>query len=526
MSTALPPALPPDLRLVLLKCFGPVPESVISGNRLLVSNILQDLYRPSYFTTSNYSDPPLSPESCALLTISYLNALQSGEGICVERLRTMMHYAQLGEFEWLHYYKKHKKMSESTFVQSQLMHLSRVSVYPGLGKVRVMISNQNLGDGITLALHNLAQLIDVSRASLPEFVVVLAIRPSATIDFCILVVDPLQVRLLMEVQSLSSVQVGRKRASKWRASDNDRRQQSRWLDKHSAQKVSITIDRDLLASVGAVQRKLCGRVLVPFHCTGHGSASGPGSVPDFSLLSRSPLVPPSVAECLVPSAPFVVEHYPQGPYQLQYNMAVYLLQRLISAWKSQDKVEGYKAVDFRVLCPPEESFVQQTIGQIVESRIIEYLDLGSGEAEEEEVNRRVIRCGSFDQLNCFLDELDEKTLYVVVAEAGHLTTSITCHGQQDKASLSDSEQLLCRHGNVFMLYVSSQPYALQTNRSLVPYANEIHWPIYSPCGGKGEEPAMFCSSSECQSREWDHRVSFREDNVFETSFQYACERAR
>lgn len=518
----LPPVLPQDLCIVLLKCFGPVPESVVSSNHLLVSNILQDLYRPSYFTTSNYSDPPLSPESCALLTLSYLNALQSGEGINVECLRTMMHYAQLGEIEWLHYYKKHKKMSESTFVQSQLMHLSRVSVYPGLGKVKVMISNQNLGDGVTLALHYLAQLIGVSREYLPDFMVVLAIRPSSTIDFCVLVVDSLQVRLLMETQVALPVPVASKRASKWRASSNDRQQRRSWPNTLAAHKVSITIDQSLLAPVRDFHRKLCGQVLVPFHRPSSGSCHS--SVPDSNLVTRSPLVLPEVAQGLVPPAPHVVEHRPQGPYQSQYNMALYLLQRLISMWGSEKKIEEYKSVDFRVLCPPEESFVQQTIGQVTESRIINYLGLGGGR-DGEEVRERVLRCGSSNQLDCFLEGLDEETLYVVIAEAGHLTTRITSYGHRSAAALSDSEQLLCRHDNVLLLYVSSQPYALQTNRFLVSFANEIHWPL-PPCGADKEESGFFSSPRPDQSARWPHGVDFREDNVFETMFQSSCKDIR
>ncbi len=509
----LPAALPADLRIVLLKCFGPVSESVISGNQLLVSNILQDLYRPSYFTTSNYSDPPLSPESCALLTISYLNTLKSGEGISMERLRTMMHYAQLGEIEWLHYYKKHKKMSESTFVQSQLMHLSRVSVYPGLGKVRVMISSQNLGDGVSLALHNLAQLVSVSRECLPEFVVVLAIRPSSTVDFCVLAVGSLQVRLLAEAQLSVSPSTGSKRASKWRESSGIGRQQTQHLN---GLKVSISIDEDLLLHVRTVHKRLSGHVLVPFQCP---SLSCPDSI--SNLMSRSPLVLPEVAEGLVPPAPRVVEHLPAGPYQLQYNMALHLLQRLIAVWGSERKIEGYDSVDFCVLCPSEESFVQQTIHQITESRIMDHLGLGVGE----EVTRRVIRCGSSDMLSDFMDRLDNNTLYIVVAESSHLTTSITCHRPRDKAVLSDSEELLCHRDNVLMLYVSSQPYALQTNRSLVSFTNEIHWPL-PQYGTNKEEESVFCSPGQYWTTEWGHRISFREDTTFETAFQSSCKHLR
>lgn len=254
-------------------------ESVVNQNRLIVSNLLQDLYRPSYFTTSNYSDPPLSPESCALLTICYLNSLLPGELMNTENLRAMMHYAQLGEMEWLHYYKKHKKMSESTFVQSQLMHLSRIAVYPVLGKIRVMISNQSLGEGVSVSLQNLAQLASVSKQSLPEFVVVLAVRPSATIDFCVLVLNPLQVKILQEMQGQTLLN-GRTRV---RVKAGARLQD----DCGNSDSVRLQVDKKLLALVRSFQRKLNGRVLIPFHHPSSVSGRPTDHPASFQALSNT-----------------------------------------------------------------------------------------------------------------------------------------------------------------------------------------------------------------------------------------------
>ena len=473
-----PPAVlhpPLNVRILLLKCFGPVAESVVNQNRLIVSNLLQDLYRPSYFTTSNYSDPPLSPESCALLTICYLNSLRPGELMNTENLRAMMHYAQMGEMEWLHYYKKHKKMSESTFVQSQLMHLSRIAVYPVLGKIRVMISNQNLGEGVSVSLQNLAQLASVSKQSLPEFVVVLAVRPSATIDFCVLVLNPLQVKILQEMPGHSLPNGRTKVKSGARSQDNCRNSDS----------VPLQVDKRLLALVRSFQRRLNGSVLIPFHHPNPVSNS-PNRPP--GQFFRHSQIPSSVAESLVPTASHVIEHKPRGPFQGQYGIAMYVLQKLMSGWGSQAKISDFQKVEFRVLCPPEESFVNQTIAEILESGLIDYLELGTsgGSSLHADVEERVIRCSRDDssKFNSLLDEAEASpnVLYLVVAESAHLTSSIghlakpTSPGGPATPS-SDNVRLLCSLPNCLLVSVSSHPHLLQTNRSLVSYANEVHWPL-------------------------------------------------
>ena len=524
-STPTPPtiALPSDLSIMLLKCFGPIPESIISQNRLVVSNMLQDLYRPSYFTTSNYSDPPLSPESCALLTICYLNSLRPGEVLNVENLRTMMHYAQLGEIEWLHYYKKHKNMSESTFVQSQLMHLSRIAVYPVMGKVRVMISCQNLGDGITLTLNNLAQLISISKQSLPDYVVVLAIRPSATIDFCVLVLNSLQVQLLRELQhQVLVVEVNNKRVSRWR--DSRRKLQE---VQNVPEITSIQIDRELLSSMRSFQRKLAGEVFIPFH----SPSSNPSPLPRGHAMNNIHMAP-SVAESVVPSTSHVIEHKPKGPFQDQYGIAMYMLQKLMNSWGSNSKIEEFKKIDFRVLCPSEESFTSQMIGQVAESRLVEYLELaGEGTTVSEEVRKRVICCNSDEstpKFTSFLEEVktNQKTLYIIIAENGHLTTSVARQYPEKNNStngfVSDSKKLLCWFSNCLLVYVSSQPFILQTNRPLVTYANEIHWPRWQHHPKGGAEKRQFCSASDYCSKVWDYGTSFREDQLFEQLFQETC----
>ena len=578
-------SLPSGRRVVLLKCFGPLPDNLTSHGQLIVTNLLVDLYRPSYFTLSNYSDHlALLPESCALLTICYLNSLRSGERLSVESLRTMIHYAQLGETDWLHYHKKHKKMSESTFVQSQLMHFSRIVVYPVQGRVRLVVSNQSLSDGITDTLQNLTQILngtESAKTTVPDYLVVMAIRPLSTIDFCILVLNQLQVQLLSVMKLLNNHHETRTRRYH-RQRSNDRSQVMSSPQAHrtltpttgtgsrvncsSSQGTSssndVQIDRSILFSIQSFHKKLNGDVLLPY------SSAGLGNMELRSCIAGSGLVTTvmiSDAESMTPSAPHIIEHRPRGPFQDQYNVAMYMLQRILSSG-AKSKIEDFQAVDFRVLCPPDATFVSQTILEIVSSGVISHLTSAAPTSSAaasphdgsfnfttsmfNEAERRLICCSPKDsgRFHSFLKELEsnQSTLYVVIAENGHLTNSISHSSSgseptppastasstvNNSVCISDSQRLLCGYSNCIMLYVSSQPYSLQTNRSLVSPSCEIHWPINAQLARDDTAGLRFYSAEDYQStgpffknlqnQPGEHMVRFCEDNSFEEMFQNA-----
>ena len=591
-------SLPYGRRIILLKCFGPLPDNLTTHGQLIVANLLVDLYRPSYFTLSNYSDHhALLPESCALLTICYLNSLRSGERLSVESLRTMIHYAQLGETDWLHYHKKHKKMSESTFVQSQLMHFSRIVVYPVQGRVRLVVSNQSLGEGITETLQNLSQILNsgsaesTNKATVPDYLVVMAIRPLSTIDFCILVLDPLQVQLLSEMKLLSSHHESRSRRYH-RQRSNERSHVApspralRTLTPTTAStgnhvnsqgtlsSSNLQIDRSILSSVQSFHRKLNGDVLLPY-----SSTELRRNVESMSCITGSGLTTTmkmSNADSMTPNAPHIIEYRPRGPFQDQYNVAMYMLQRILSSG-AKSKIEDFQAVDFRVLCPPDATFVSQTVSEIVASGVISHLtsspsatcssasasspqegrfNFTTSDSVYSEAERRVICCSPKDSggFHTFLKEVEsnQSTLYIVIAENGHLTNSIAhshSHSHSgseststtnasstsnttaaNKVCVSDSQRLLCSYSNCILLYVSSHPYSLQTNRSLVSPSCEIHWPVMNAQLQSRDDTGMrfYSSTGDFQSvpsksplNQPEHMVRHCEDHSFEEMFQNA-----
>ena len=394
----------------------------------------------------------------------------------------MLKYARTGESEWLQYYKRHKKMSESTFVQSQLMHLSRISVYPALGRVRVMISNEHLGQGIALTIKNLTQLITVSLEALPDFVVVLAVRANIGVEFCVLVLEPLQSQLLLRQQKNKNLKIVTKGSLGGKYSTTSSGPPS---DPPSGPPAAdIIIDRKLLLTLRRAQKKLKGAVHIPFQQHGNERMT----------------IPQSEAELMSPMASHVIEHKPGGPYQEQYNIAMHLMQRICDL--NDVKLDNFQCLDFCVLCPAEENFIRSVKRGVIESGLGDLVTSvkGSGGCEEGGViDERVIQCCEQDypKFSRFLNQIhtNQETLYLVIVEHADITSTLGRGVANDVIPNSDSSHGNCCYGehkillgqaNVVMLYVTSRPYRLVTNRFLVSTVNEIHYPV-RPHGVSGGE---------------------------------------
>lgn len=432
----------------------------------------------------------------------------------------MLKYARMGESEWLQYYKRHKKMSESTFVQSQLMHLSRISVYPALGRVRVMISNEHLGQGIALTMKNLTQLVAVSAEALPDYVVVLAVRPNIGVEFCVLVLEPLQSQLLLWQQKSKT-----KRLYQGGGKNVGGPEEGRTLSPHCP--VEVKIERKLLLTLRRMQRRLKGAVYIPFREAGNDSMT----------------VSQPKAEVMTPSAPHVIEHKPRGPFQEQYNVAVHLMQRISGG--TAIKLENFRKLDFCVLCPPEENFVRETRRRVLESGLVD-LVMGEGEDGEEGefVEDRVICCceNDYNKFSKFLNTIhgNQETLFLVIVEHADITNTLlrgmasntdVTHNNRSRGNCCYGEhKILLSQTNVIMLYVTSRPYRLITNRFLVPAANEVHWPmrLSNEVKGQGEgegggrEGMKFCCVAGLPGATvkgaWSSGVVVSEDDRMEEEF--------
>ena len=244
-------------------------------------------------------------------------------------------------------------MSESTFVQSQLMHLSRIVVYPNMERLRIMLTQQNLSEGVQSALTSLFQSTTSSSttdsSTNPEYVVVIAMRQNAPLEMCVIVLAPLQSRWLLEMDHppLATKLVT----------------------------CNLSLPKQLLASIKREQQRLHCLVYTPFSSSASSS-------------TFSELIEKARANSLLPPSSSTVEYHPGGPSPDQYRMSLYLLKRLLDC----GHVEDFKSVDFRVLCPNEPLVVSQVLQDVRGSGLVQYLQLADESHDQlsNAISRRVI----------------------------------------------------------------------------------------------------------------------------------------
>ena len=551
--------LPAHLMLVIIPCFGYIPDFLFHvKTHLHISDCLQHLFKPCYAAMSNstcyawsqnITDTPLNPESCALLTISYLTSLRPGEIVLAEDLRRYLYNAQCGELEWLEYYKKNKKMSENPFVQSFLMHLSRIVIYCASKQVRIMISNTSLTDGIIYSLKNLSQMASDRQKMLPNFVVVLALRQDSPLEFCIISANPLQVKALIEYEIGRPADRIRELLMKKRGrthspssvgipgSISSRSNKYSLKKSHSYnltfEKKPLMLSKDVLTSIGLVRKQLNGRVLVPFSLPADNNK---GLMEDKVSLEE--------AEKMIPPFPHIVEHLPSGPFQEQYNVALCLMQQISNADKNPG-LSSYRKVDFSFLVPSDKLLYSELVSKVENFSIVAQLNICKPVVEKvkrETIRRVICLTNPRDQEKLFRlstrASKETQTLFVVIVEDAHLF-----HQELFKAMLNDTSNNIVQTSfetlmvaeNVFFISVTSFPYSLISNHSMIPFSNEIYWQkcqnVSQASSGKKLDNQChnmtFCSSddylADTDNVTTDNsQVSYREDVVFEEQFQNLC----
>ena len=126
---------------------------------------------------------------------------------------------------------------------------------------------------------------------------------------------------------------------------------------------------------------------------------------------------------------------------------------------------------------------------------------------------------------------------MVIIENAHVF-----HQELFKAMLNDSSNNIVQTSfetlmiaeNVFFISVTSFPYSLISNHSMIPFSNEIYWQkcqnLSQTSGTKLDTQSqnmIFCSSDDYLTDNEavpndNGQVSYREDVVFEEQFQNIC----
>ena len=407
-----------------------------------------------------------------MATLSYLNSLSEGETISLDLLQFFLQYVRTSETVWLQYHRKHKKMSESTFVQSQFIHFLKLSVQSNTNQVCVVVSQSSLNDGINIAMSGLKK---TNPANCPKIIAVLALHqgPSTScIDFCLLLIDKVLSKSLFESNKITP---------------------------------SLVINQELLLSIHRSRQTLEDSVHCPFQ------------VPNLSVVINS-----DKAEKLVPTLPHVIEHRPIGPFPNECNVAYYLLQRVLSS----DQLERYQDIGFYVLSPYYPPLLSQLVKDVAQSGLVDTCTV-------ESIVKHIVP-NNTSAIESMIDRIKScpNTLFVVIVKSAH----VTCTIMNENFSLSnDSKEILNCHENTIILNLSAHPYVLQTKYSLVSPSCEIYWPSLSK-KLDNESASTSCSSqvvfqsalsnSGVNDSELSSTPSVREDPQFEKLVSEACNKDR
>lgn len=435
----------------------------------------------------NSTPPALPAETYILLTINYLNVLRDGECINLEVLRWVFYNTLLAENQWVNYYRKHKKMTESTFVQLQFSHFTRILTHQSSSNVAVVVSQNSLSEGVILALQS---IMKCNRSSLPKFYVVVAVLQNVPSEMCIVVTDQLHCRWLLELQqSIKSLSAIKELPIQ-----------------------PLQLSREILTSMKRFQTHLMGKVHSPFFNAG------------------KELVSKNEANTLLPPLSNIVEHRPKGPFTELYNIALVILQKVLNT----GHLDRYQKLDFFIICPSYLALVTQLVKDIQESGLVQLLGIGTHRDEiRKAIGQRIVVCkpSSIEMMNTTISS-NKHILYLVISKCSHFTSyavlnhrAVDCNSSHEDICTCDCKSILS-HSNTTMLYTSAQPYALQTNRAFVTAANEIHWSQSSVVKQNHSEMSSgleFCSLLKHKSGvPVDAWANVREDSIFEEKVLDLC----
>ncbi|XP_028339616.2 protein GREB1 isoform X1 [Physeter macrocephalus] len=177
------------------------------------------------------------------------------------------------------------------------------------------------------------------------------------------------------------------------------------------------------------------------------------------------------------------------PFQLA--VAQKLLSHVCSIADSSTQnldLGSFEKVDFLICIPPSEVTYQQTLFHVWHSGVLLELGLEKEHMTKQTVEQYVLKLDAQAQtkFKSFLQNSFQNphTLFVLIHDHAHWDlVSSTVHDlySQSDPSVGLVDRLLnCREvkeaPNVVMLHVTSFPYALQTQHTLISPYNEIHWP--------------------------------------------------
>ncbi|XP_059516506.1 protein GREB1 [Myotis daubentonii] len=457
---------------VIFKGHGNFPYLCGNLNDVVVSPLLYTCYQNSQSISRAYEQygapalQPISEEMQLLLTVYYLVQLAADQVPLMEDLEQIFlrswresHLTEIRQYQPApHPCPPAPGPGPAAPVTSaQLPWLAGLAASSCNDSVHIIECTYSLAEG----LSEMFRLLVEGKLAKTNYVVIICACRSAAIDSCIAVTGKYQARVLSE---------------------------SLLTPAEYQEEVSYELGTGKVASLGAFFSTLCPEgdidiLLDKFHQENQGRVS---SSPTAASVTK----PMSLAVGGVPACTSSGRE-PQRIRPFQLAVAQKLLSHLCSIADSSTQnldLGSFEKVDFLICIPPSEVTYQQTLFHVWHSGVLLELGLDKEHVTRQRVEQYVLKLDAEAQarFQVFLQNSFQNphTLFVLVHDHAHwdlVSSAVHNLYSPSDPSVGLVDRLLnCREvkeaPNIVTLHVTSFPYALQTQHTLISPYNEIHWP--------------------------------------------------
>uniref|UniRef100_A0A8D0P7T1 Growth regulating estrogen receptor binding 1 n=1 Tax=Sus scrofa TaxID=9823 RepID=A0A8D0P7T1_PIG len=456
---------------VIFKGHGNFPYLCGNLNDVVVSPLLYTCYQNSQSISRAYEQygastvQPISEETQLLLTVYYLVQLAADQVPLMEDLEQIFlrswresHLTEIRQYQQAPPQPFPPTPSAVAPVTSaQLPWLAGLAASSCNNSVHVIECAYSLAEG----LSEMFRLLIEGKLAKTNYVVIICACRSPAIDSCIAVTGKYQARILSE---------------------------SLLTPAEYQKEVNYELVTGKVDSLGAFFSTLCPEgdidiLLDKFHQENQGHSSS--SLTASSVTKSAPLD--------VGGAPACTSSHLEGhrirPFQLA--VAQKLLSHVCSIADSSTQnldLGSFEKVDFLICIPPSEVTYQQTLFHVWHSGVLLELGLEKEHVTKQRVEQYVLKLDAEAQtkFKVFLQNSFQNphTLFVLIHDHAHwdlVSSAVHNLYSQSDPSVGLVDRLLnCKEvkeaPNIVTLHVTSFPYALQTQHTLISPYNEIHWP--------------------------------------------------
>ncbi|XP_053057212.1 protein GREB1 isoform X6 [Acinonyx jubatus] len=435
---------------------------------VVVSPLLYTCYQNSQSISRAYEHygasaiQPISEEVQLLLTVYYLVQLAADQVPLMEDLEQIFlrswresHLTEIRQYQQAQPQPCPPAPSAVAPVTSaQLPWLAGLAASSCNDSVHIIECTYSLAEG----LSEMFRLLIEGKLAKTNYVVIVRACRSPAIDSCVAVTGKYQARILSE---------------------------SLLTPAEYQKEVNYELVTGKVDLLGAFFSTLCPEgdidiLLDKFHQENQGHISS--SLTASSVTKSASLDAPACTS-------YNLEPHHIRPFQLA--VAQKLLSHVCSIADSSTQnldLGSFEKVDFLICIPPSEVTYQQTLFHVWHSGVLSELGLEKEHMTKQRVEQYVLKLDAEAQtkFKSFLQNSFQNphTLFVLIHDHAHwdLVSSAVhnLYSQSDPAVGLVDRLLNCREvkeaPNIVTLHVTSFPYALQTQHTLISPYNEIHWP--------------------------------------------------